>query len=243
MGSVSLLDRLVKELHRLAAGRPKDRAVGCAAVGPHEVEQAKVLSDRSQESAPAHSRPLDDLLTAFPDQAHGLIELLAHGMRLDTPEDEKYRIAEALTAAVYPKYKFSEYGRVFLDDEAFIVYYQRFMDPGNWHSLDRKYFLREIVAMTLDVEGDAAECGVYKGASAYLICRATTTRGKWTHLFDSWEGLSKPTARDGTYWVRGALRAGETDVIENLKEFDNFTLHRGWIPERFGDVSEKRFCF
>jgi hypothetical protein len=169
--------------------------------------------------------------------------MLARGVQDTTPEDEKYRIAEALTYAVYPKYKFSEYARLFLEDEAFLTHYQRFMDPGNWHSLDRKYTLDQLLKLTLDIDGDAAECGVYKGASSYLIGRAIKPYGKWNHLFDSFEGLSPPTARDGTYWSAGGLCADESHVRENLTGFGNFRLYRGWIPDRLRDVADRWFSF
>ena len=184
-----------------------------------------------------------ELQAASPDNAIRLLDMLARGVQDTTPEDEKYRIAEALTYAVYPKYKFSEYARLFLEDEAFLTYYQRFMDPGNWHSLDRKYTLNQLLQLTLHINGDAAECGVYKGASSYLICRAIEPYGKRNHLFDSFEGLSPPTDRDGTYWTAGGLCADESHVRKNLAEFKNFTVYRGWIPDRFRDVADDYFSF
>jgi O-methyltransferase len=191
----------------------------------------------------ARRRALHELLLAMPDRALILLERLARGARESTAEEEKYQIAEALTAAVYPKYKFSEFARLFLEDEPFIEYYRRFMDPGNWHSLDRKYTLDQLLKLTLEVEGDAAECGVYKGASAYLICRAIAPYGKRNHLFDSFQGLSAPSPADGAYWAAGALRADESEVRANLQEFGNFAVHRGWIPARFAEVADRCFSF
>jgi O-methyltransferase len=192
---------------------------------------------------PARWQAMHDLLRTMPDQALGLLEMLGRGMRAETTESERYQIAEALTTSVYPKYKFSEFARLFLDDERFLEYYRRFMDPDNWHSLDRKYTLDQLLRLTFEIDGDTAECGVYKGASSYLICRAIRPYAKRNHLFDSFQGLSAPTTVDGTYWQAGALRAGEQQVRENLREFENFVIHPGWIPQRFGDVADKRFSF
>lgn len=172
-----------------------------------------------------------------------LFEALIRGLDPALSEFEKYRIAEALAGAVYPKYKFSEYGRIFLEDGEFLAAYERFMDLGNWHSLDRKYTLVQLLRLTLNLEGDVAECGVYRGGSAWLICRAIRPYGKLNHLFDSFEGLSPPVAVDGDYWSAGGLRMDEAVVRENLREFDNVVFHRGWIPERFSAVREKRFSF
>lgn len=192
---------------------------------------------------PELKRVLDGLLLEMPENTVGLLEMLCRGVQRGTAEDEKYRVAEALTSAVYPKYKFSEYARLLLEDEDFLAYYEHFMEGGNWHSLDRKYTLDQLLKLTLHIDGDAAECGVYKGASSYLICRAIQPYGKWNHLFDSFDGLSAPIEQDGTYWVAGAFRVDESHVRGNLTEFGNFTVYRGWIPERFQEVAEKRFCF
>jgi hypothetical protein len=220
---------------------------GFGIVAAHTVSSTNGQSHQDVERLLAHDPDLrhavEDFLLASPDTRRRLLEILARGLSDATSENEKYRIAETLAGAVYPKYKFSEFGRLFLEDEGFLSYYRRFMDPDNWHSLDRKYTLEQLLKLTLHIDGDAAECGVYKAASSYLICRAIEQYGKFNHIFDSFEGLSPPTSRDGTYWSPGALRADEVEVRENLREFRNFAVHRGWIPERFEDVADKRFCF
>ncbi|MSP37441.1 MAG: hypothetical protein EXR70_02955 [Deltaproteobacteria bacterium] len=188
-------------------------------------------------------RTLNEFLMKEPDTRRQLLSMLALGVHDTTPEDEKYRIAEQLSAAIYPKYKFSEFGRLFLEDQSFLSVYKRFMDPDNWHSLDRKYTLDQLLRLTLHIDGDVAECGVYQGATAYLICRAIESSKKRNYLFDSFEGLSAPLASDGNYWFRGALRADDSEVRENLREFKNFTICRGWIPERFPEVADKQFSF
>jgi len=228
--------RLARELGGNVANSNAEGSRG-AVHGGEDFSIAPILSHDTD------LKPVHELLAASPDSALRLAEMLARGVQDTTPEDEKYRIAEALTYAVYPKYKFSEFARLFLEDETFLTYYRRFMDPGNWHSLDRKYTLDQLLKLTLHIDGDAAECGVYKGASSYLICRAIKPYGKWNHLFDSFEGLSSPTDRDGTYWTAGGLRADESHIRKNLAEFKNFTVYRGWIPDRFREVADRHFSF
>ena len=157
--------------------------------------------------------------------------------------ETRYRTAEALAGAVYPTYKFSEYGRLFLEDRAFLEYYRRFMDPGNWHSLDRKYTLDQLLKLVQHLDGDLAECGAYRGFSAYRLCLAARNSSKLVHLFDSFAGLSAPGPWDGDYWTAGGLRSSEVALQETLAEFDNYRIYRGWIPERFGEVSDRRFSF
>jgi hypothetical protein len=176
-------------------------------------------------------------------QAEFLLSQLRAGLQNETSEDGHYRAAEALSTVVYPKYKFSEFARIFLEDEAFIRYYERFMDPGNWHSLDRKYTLNQLLKLTLHLAGDLAECGTYKGASAYLMCEAHRNDGRLIHLFDSFEGLSAPARYDGNYWEQGRFGTPEELVHQNLADFQNFRVYKGWIPKRFEEVAGTTFSF
>jgi O-methyltransferase len=161
----------------------------------------------------------------------------------ETDEYVRYQMAEALVGCIYPRYKFSEFGRLFLDDEKFLTFYRRFMDPENWHSLDRKYTLKELLKLVIHLNGDAAECGCYKGVSAYLICESLFNTAFNVHLFDSFEGLPEPKVIDGDYWTRGSLATSEDNVHATLAEFDNYKVYKGWIPDRFGDVAGCVFRF
>jgi len=183
------------------------------------------------------------LSTLAPDKTETLLSLINAGLKPGSGEEEQYRLAEALSATIYPKYKFSEFARLFLEDEGFLNYYKRFMDADNWHSFDRKYTLDQLLKLTFHLPGDLVECGTYKGASAYLMCRAHRNSEKSIHLFDSFEGLSSPDPCDGSYWKAGALRISEGALRETLAEFRNYQVYKGWMPERFIDVSEKCFCF
>jgi len=239
----SLLGRLARIAGGRAQRRQSDAAPEVRAPVSTPTDESCSIDALLGCNNPARRRALHDLLQAMPDQAFCLLETLSRGTRKGISDAERYQVAEALTAAVYPKYKFSEFARLFLEDEGFIGYYRRFMDPDNWHSLDRKYTLDQLLKLTLEIEGDAAECGVYKGASSYLICRAIRPYGKCNHLFDSFQGLSAPASVDGAYWVAGAFTAQAQEVSANLQEFENFAIYRGWIPERFEAVAGKRFSF
>jgi O-methyltransferase len=155
----------------------------------------------------------------------------------------RYLLAERITALVYPKFRFSEFGRRMLNDEAFIRQYERLQGTDNYHSLDRKFTLDQLLKLVLHLPGDTAECGVYQGASSWFICRGSAGTGKTHHLFDSFEGLSAPGAADGSYWSAGALASSEEEARRTLSEFDHLRYHRGWIPARFEDVRDTAFCF
>lgn len=223
---------------KLLLGRPPSRKKIQA--DSRNREMAAVPGDATQPSSPLTALTAE-LERLRPGSAERLISELCVGMRADTEEHRRYRAAEILAAEIYPKFKFSEYGRLFLEDKEFLDYYRRFMDPDNWHSLDRKYMLAQLLKQTTNIPGDLAECGVYKGASAYLMCRAIQGTNRHVHLFDSCEGLSVPGENDGDYWVSGALSASEDAIHQALAEFDNYHLYRGWIPQKFTEASKRKF--
>jgi len=155
----------------------------------------------------------------------------------------RYLAAERISRWTYSKYKFSEFGRIYLDDDNFLKYYESFEGTKNYHSLDRKYALKELLKLSLNLEGDTAECGAYKGASSFLVCEAIKGKGKTHHIFDSFEGISSPMEDDGSHWSKGDLACSEDIIQENLKEFKNVEYHKGWIPTKFHEVADANFCF
>ena len=160
-------------------------------------------------------------------------------------EEEKYRWGERLFSAFVKDVKLSEYGRSFFHDASFKTDYERF-ERENYRSFDRKFALKEFAKMAFRRAGDVAECGVFRGASAYLLAKEIrcVASGKVLHLFDSFRGLSKPGAVDGGYWKAGALACSLDEVATNLQSFaDEIIFHEGWIPTRFGEVADRRFCF
>jgi O-methyltransferase len=162
---------------------------------------------------------------------------------LELTEQQRFDLAEALAGMVYPEYRFSEFARIYLKDPEFARFYRDHVSTYNFHSYDRKYLLREILKLCERVPGDTAECGVYEGAGSYLIGGHAARLGRRHHLFDSFEGLSQPETIDGTYWRRGAMSVPEERVRERLKDLDNLHFWRGWIPERFYEVADRRFSF
>jgi hypothetical protein len=110
----------------------------------------------------------------------------------------------------------------------------------------RKWMLWQLLRLTASVTGDTAECGVFKGASSWLICTANHSSSieRTHHLFDSFEGVSEPSELDGSHWRKGDLAAGEDVVSKNLSPFlSQIEFHKGWIPERFVDVKDMKFSF
>jgi hypothetical protein len=139
-----------------------------------------------------------------------------------------------------PDYRFLWPQMVWWKDEWFNECLKKFQEFDGCNS-DRRWMVYQLTKLAQSVPGDTAECGVLAGSSSYLICRAFADR---THfMFDSFQGLSEPSARDGDYFHKHELDCSLDKLKENLKEFPNTSYHKGWIPERFKDIESKRFAF
>lgn len=112
-------------------------------------------------------------------------------------------------------------------------------------------FLQSCLASLDRLPGDVAECGVRHGKSALFLLTALRVR-RQVLLFDSFEGLSDPLpAKDGldsAFAQGGSERLFHNpDLASTLARFapygDRVEVFQGWIPERFAEVADRRFCF
>lgn len=77
-----------------------------------------------------------------------------------------------------------------------------------------------IAAVKEGVDGDVAECGVWAGGSTGLMFTAARDAGDSTrrfHLFDSFEGLPQPSAKDGKDVLQGYLKDDEKRTLDEGK--------------------------
>jgi len=140
----------------------------------------------------------------------------------------------------------SDYGRVWLNDDTFHSYYLSHDDGGNMRTAERKFLLMNLLKLIDDVPGDTAECGVWMGASSYLICEYIASRrsaDRRHHAFDSFAGLPRPARIDGSYWHEGDLRTSESVARRHLAAFPFADFHVGWIPDTFVGLDQLRFAF
>jgi len=144
-----------------------------------------------------------------------------------------------------PEYRFKWPQMQWWHDPVFNEYLKRFGEADGQNT-DRRWMLYQLMRLVAQVPGDTAECGVYNGAGSYLICKVNQEIGlfrRWHHMFDSFEGLSKPMPCDGGHWKEGDLSCPEETVRKNLAEFGNFRVHKGWIPRCFAEIESHTFCF
>ncbi len=160
-------------------------------------------------------------------------------------DDFRFRLLLKLGALLYPSYSFLWPQVDWLADRSFQDYLKKFGEQRGLNK-ERRWMVKELMRLTEAVPGDTAECGVFEGASSYLICQmnaACQNFDRQHHIFDSFEGLSEPSGADGTHWHRGDLARHEDVVRRNLAEYTALRLYKGWIPERFDDVADRSFSF
>lgn len=155
--------------------------------------------------------------------------------------DYRFVLLAKVGGVLYPQYRFKWPQMDWIKDEDFNTYLKRFGELDSWNS-ERRWVVWQLMRLTMGVQGDTAECGSFEGAGSYLICKANKEK-RHHHIFDSFEGLSRPDGSDGTYWQEGGLARGEDVVAGNLAEFSDYTLYRGWIPSRFDEIAGRHFSF
>lgn len=120
----------------------------------------------------------------------------------------------------------------------------RELSPHNFFSEERKFALKEIARSLKKVDGQIAECGSYVGVSSWFIAKELPNVD--FYLFDSFEGLSQPIGFDRVeggiqQWKKGDLKTSEEILRLNLSEFKSIHILKGWIPDRFPEVSHLKF--
>lgn len=112
----------------------------------------------------------------------------------------------------------------------------------------------------LDLEGDVAECGCFRGLSSYLLCSTLRSAdagftGAGYAIFDSFRGLTAPAVEDeippgmaheGQMRImsqRGAFAASQEEVRRNLAAFPDIAYHPGLIPLSFRRLAPRNYRF
>ncbi|MGH6726108.1 MAG: TylF/MycF/NovP-related O-methyltransferase [Pseudolabrys sp.] len=134
-----------------------------------------------------------------------------------------------------------------MDDDSFNRYLRKVGESGGLKSINagRRLMINQLLRLTQQVPGDTAECGVYLGASSYLICSfiAGSALPKSHLMFDSFEGLSAPVGEDNTHWREHDLQVDFGETARRLSQFKNIHFYKGWIPDRFAEIVDRRFSF
>jgi O-methyltransferase len=92
-----------------------------------------------------------------------------------------------------------------------------------------------------NLTGDFAEVGVYQGRSAKLLSEVSGDRT--LHLFDTFEGLPKPSARDAETLRINMYAANLNTVKRYLSDYRRLIFYPGTFPETAEAIKDKSFAF
>jgi len=81
-----------------------------------------------------------------------------------------------------PEYRFKWPQMAWWGDREFSAYLERFGEQDGMNA-DRRWMLGQLMRLIEDVPGDTAECGVFRGAGSYLMCRANQAPALRLRLF------------------------------------------------------------
>lgn len=163
---------------------------------------------------------------------------------------QRYEMRHRLLASFSARCGYRLYNRnlLWLHDEEFKAVWSRFTFGDQKHIHERKLNFYYIAKSIRSIPGDLAECGVFHAGSSHLMLAATEGTEKHLYGFDSFEGLSEPNTNDvapkeETFkWKKHDMAFPEDVAANNLKEHEGrFTFYKGWIPDRFNEVEDKRF--
>lgn len=123
-------------------------------------------------------------------------------------------------------------------------------------------FLGQYLLHAARLRGARAECGVYGGASALLMCKVLAReiegyRGEDLHLIDSFAGLGEASSedliafRDPTSgqvstqagYATGAFGTSDAIARRELADFPRAVFHKGVIPQVLATLPETTWSF
>lgn len=151
----------------------------------------------------------------------------------------RWRVLLKVRDWVMPSYRIQWPYISWWNDPWFNAYLEKFGMLSSANT-ERRWTLYQLAKLARSIPGDTAECGVMAGSGSYLICSALR---RPHFMFDSFEGNSEPGPEDGDYNDAGTFACSMETARASLAEFKCLSFHKGWIPDRFKDVSDRRFCF
>ncbi|WP_158310353.1 TylF/MycF/NovP-related O-methyltransferase [Acidomonas methanolica] len=114
-------------------------------------------------------------------------------------------------------------------------------DSHSLLSADEAFLLHELANAQAVLPGVMAEFGVYRGASAALICQV---KGETPlHLFDTFEGLPAPADHEEQVFSKGQFPGTLASVKQALAEFPEVHYHPGIFPASTEGLDSLRFSF
>lgn len=115
---------------------------------------------------------------------------------------------------------------------------------GDLLSIEELIKIGQLIEETNKLEGNIAEVGVYKGASAEMIAKCKVN--KKLFLFDTFKGLPNKSNNDENIkdLDLGNFKCSKIEVNKRMRDYKNVLLFEGFFPNETGIYVEKdKFCF
>jgi O-methyltransferase len=110
---------------------------------------------------------------------------------------------------------------------------------------DRCYTLYKLCLHCLHLDGDLAECGVYRGGTAFLLARTISEhsgRATRLHLFDTFAGMPAAADADPSPHKKGDFGDVSLESVRAyLTSFNDVSFYPGLIPDTFQHITSQRF--
>ena len=130
-------------------------------------------------------------------------------------------------------------------NDSFFINLFKEIKPKTVIDIPRLYVLYQFARQATGLEGEAAECGVYKGGSARLLAKTFNqlSPDKKILLFDSFQGMP-PTDPQKDVHQLGDFKDTSFEEVKNfLRDCPNAMLYQGLFKENFPQVARKQFSF
>lgn len=108
-------------------------------------------------------------------------------------------------------------------------------------STDEAFLLHELAHAQAALPGALAEFGVYRGASASILCGIKGDRP--LHLFDTFAGLPSPSGKECGIFSEGQFTGSLSSVRHLLKRYEKVHFHVGLFPGTTVGLEDLRFSF
>jgi O-methyltransferase len=109
------------------------------------------------------------------------------------------------------------------------------------------WILYSFARHVMEIPGDFAECGVYRGGTARLLSQVLSQidakTAKKLHLFDTFSGMPKTDAQRDWHRQGDFADTSEEHVKSLMADVNRVSFHKGLIPETFRGMEEARFSF
>jgi O-methyltransferase len=109
--------------------------------------------------------------------------------------------------------------------------------------IERCWTIWQMASHAASVDGEFMEAGVFQGGTAKMLRLQAEQRGKRLHLFDSFEGMEVADS-DRDRHVAGDFADTSLEAVQKVVgPTDSVEFHKGWIPNTFAGLENRKFCF